>query len=145
MEIKQINVDSEISQMSYEDQLQLKTMLNQGKEVELILGLSLLKEELSNVISFKFINFSFILKLSKEKYSTWDSLDYKNSVFKGKLSVNAIDYILHYLLKFYSNGFADAEHIDIDFFNEDKKEITLTINCNNYYEYSEDAIKKMLT
>ncbi|TJZ60056.1 hypothetical protein FAZ15_14320 [Sphingobacterium olei] len=144
MGMKQINIEAEISIKNFSEQIQLKLHLNQIVGVELCMSLFLLKENLINAIGLKFRNFFILFKSSGDRFSYCESVALDNGVFKGQISNDSLDYILHYILKFYRDGIAEAEHVDIDFLNNNGKELTLTISCNIYQEYSADEIKKML-
>jgi hypothetical protein len=144
MEMKQINIDTEISIKDFGEQLQFKLDINQILGVELCMALFLLKENLINTIGLKFNNFFILLKVSRDQYSYCESIIFNDGAFKGQISINNLEYILHYILKFYRDGIAEAEHIDIDFLNNNGKEFTLTISCSEYQEYSADEIRRML-
>ncbi|MFC7526935.1 hypothetical protein ACFQRK_23465 [Parapedobacter sp. GCM10030251] len=142
--MKQVNINAEIRKTDFGDQLQFKLLLNQNVGTELCMALMLLKEGLVDVIGLKFLNYSFTLKISRNNYSYSESEIFGSEVLKGKISVGNIDYILHYVLKFYRDGYAEAEHIDIDFLNDGGKGYTFTISCVDYPEYSSEEIKRML-
>ena len=142
--MKQININSKISVKDFGEQIQFKLIINQSVGKELGMGLLLLKENLSNVIGLKFSDFLMILKTSDDNYSYIESIEFKNKIFKGMISFDAIDYILYYVLKFYRDGIAEAEHIDVDFINIKGAEITFTIQCNDYIEYSAEEINNIL-
>jgi hypothetical protein len=104
----------------------------------------LLKEGLVNAIGLEFNNFLLILKPSQDNYSYLDSLEIKDNVFKGRISVVSIEYILYFILKYYRDGIAETEHIDIDFINAKGNELTLTINCADFKEYTNEEIRRMI-
>lgn len=97
--MKQVNINAEIRKTDFEDQLQFKLLLNQNVGTELCMALMLLKEGLVNVIGLKFLNYRFILKVSRDNYSYSESEIFRSEVIKGKVSVGNIDYILQYVLK----------------------------------------------
>lgn len=142
--MKKVNIDSEITLKNFGNQWQLKLLLDQKVAVQLCMALVLLRERLTNVLGLKFSNFLMVLKPSQDRYSYSNSESPQNGTFNGEISTDSIDYILHYVLKYYRDGFAEAEHIDIEFSGSNGREFTLTINCSSHTEYSADDIKKML-
>ncbi|MBK7635507.1 MAG: hypothetical protein IPJ13_15450 [Saprospiraceae bacterium] len=106
------------------------------------MALQLLKENLVEVIDIRFENFSIVLKISGDNYSYSESMN--KNVFKGLISIHNLEYILQYILKFYRDDIAEVEHIDIDFLSSNGKEYTWTIFCNEYIEYTEEEIRRML-
>ncbi|MFT3748126.1 MAG: hypothetical protein QM768_07405 [Agriterribacter sp.] len=144
MEVRQITIDTKISLKDFGDQLQFKLALNQEISIAICLEFLLLKENLINSVGLNFKNSFIILKLSKDQYSYCDKTDFGRGLLKGQISINNLDYILHYILKYYRDGIAETEHIDIDFLNDNGKELTLTISFERYHEYSAEEIRKIL-
>lgn len=140
--MKQLKINTAIELIDFGEQLQLKLRLNQVIGIKLCMELLLLKENLVKAIEIQFENFSFLLKISADNYSYFESMN--KNIFKGLLSVHGLDYILHYILMFYRDGIAEAEHIDIEFSSSSGKEYTWTIYCEKYLEYSEDEIRRLL-
>jgi hypothetical protein len=112
--------------------------------IELCMALLLLKESLSDAIELKFQNFSLIFRLSGNQYSYCESIDVQKSVFKGRIALNAVDYVMHYILKFYRDEIAEAEHIDLAFESDKGLECTWIIKCKRYRELSADEVKRIL-
>ncbi|OOG16347.1 hypothetical protein BWD42_21670 [Sphingobacterium sp. CZ-UAM] len=131
MEIKHIYLASEITVKQFGTDFQLKFSVDLNTCTALCMGFFLLKEGLSNSLSVQFGNYLLILKLAQGKYSSFDSLNSIQKVFKGKIAINELEYLLYYLLKIYRDGFAEIEHIDISFAS-DNAEVVLTVSCEDY-------------
>ena len=51
---------------------------------------------------------------------------------KAAISMNELEYVLYYLLRFYRDDIASAEHIDIDFDFDKGVEVTLVLIADVY-------------
>lgn len=142
--MKQIKINTEIKINLLKGQTQIKFKLDHLVSLEMTIALVILKEGLVNSIGLKFDNFLLILKPSQDNYSYFESLELKSSIFKGKISNVSIEYILYFILKYYRDGIADTEHVDVDFINSIGNELTLTINCDDYQEHTNDEIRRLL-
>jgi hypothetical protein len=111
--------------------------------IELCAQLSILREDIIEVIEIKFDNFRILLKKTSSDVSKCNLCDFKDGVFKGEISMNMLEYFLFFLLKYYKDGIAEAQHIDLDFVYDDT-EVTLTINVKNYLMHSQAQINKFL-
>jgi len=139
--VKHIKINSQIAVEHFGSQQQFKMFVDQNTVEVLCLALFLFKEELIDVLELQFSNYKFFFKICKGHHCIFDSI--KENVFKGQISNNTLDYISHYLLKFYRDRVADSQHIDIDFENAGEL-YTLTIYCSAYKEYSGEEMKKIL-
>ena len=137
-------INAEISSKSFGQHIQLNLIIDNSISVELCMILFLLKEELIKVAELNFINFTFFLRNKNGNQATFSLLDIDKGVFDGNITNNVLEYILYFLLKYYRDGIGEAEHIDVDFKDKNGYVCTLTLNCKNFQEYSEEEIRKML-
>ncbi len=142
--MKQVNINREVSINDFATEVQLKLSCDREIGSELCMILFLLKERLTGAINVQFKNFSIILKLSDDRYSHFESINLKEKIFKGRISIDTIDYILYYILKFYRDEIAEAEHIDVYFSDANKEKFVFTLSYEHFHEYSNDEIKKLL-
>ncbi len=144
MAVRQVDLRASVDVREFMEQLQIKVHLNRTIYFDLCMAFLLLKENLVDDIGLRFDNFFILLRKTMHNHSKYEAVDFNRRSFKGCISIHGIDYALHYILKFYRDGIAESEHIDIDFLNDAGKELTLTIACGEYQEYSEDEILRML-
>ena len=133
-----------VESKDYGHQKVIKIAIDDSTSQQLCILFLLLKEALVDTLELNFLNFSIFLNLQKKNSSYFSTVDLKKNIFKGTISLNSLEYILSFLLKYYRDGFAEAEHIDVDFANKGGEEVTLTIKCDSYKEYSSDEVKKIL-
>lgn len=142
MKTKRINIGIKIEDFGQQKTLNL--LLNNLIAREICLLFVLLREDLSDSLEIRLDNFTMFLKLTKTNVSTYSLFDLKGKVFKGAISMNALEYILHYLLKYYRDEVGEAEHIDVDFECTDRNIVTLTLKVDSFKEYSKEEINKLL-
>lgn len=142
--MKQVKINREISISEFEGLVQLKISCDQEIGSELCMILFLLKEGLTDTINVQFKNFSIILKLSDDRYSYFESVNLKEKMFNGRISIDTIEYILYYILKSYRDGIAEAEHIDVYFSDANRERFVFTLSYERFHEHSSDEVKKLL-
>jgi hypothetical protein len=143
MTISFLNKKIEIKQ--FKRQFTLTILLDEDELItKLMLSLILLREGLANNLEIKFSNMIYHLSIN---HNQTDSIcliiDPNVRNFKGKIAMNALEYAIFYLLKYYRDGIAESEHIDLDFEQNDTI-VTLTFKIKMYNEYSQDEINKLI-
>jgi hypothetical protein len=141
--MKTLVVKSIVILKNFGTQLTIDTTLDLTVVAELCALLSILREDIVDVIEIQFKNFKIILKKTSKDFSKCNLCDFKGGIFKGEISMSMLEYLLFFLLKYYKDGIAEAQHIDLDFAYE-QTEVTLTINAKNYILHSPEQIKKLL-
>ena len=113
-----------------DDSLDLKIYVDKFSIREILQGMKKLKHleielfSLSTTIG----DLKFAYENSRDKYSeTKINLGSKN--YRFMLSNTTMDFLLNYLIRYNENGFADSEHVDIDFYDEQYTEVILTIHA----------------
>jgi len=124
----------------------LKFNVNSIIAKEFCMMFFLLKENLVKKIELKLKNYIFFVETEqdidiKESFCV---IDQNEKVFKGTLSANSLDFVIHFLLKYFRDEIGEAEHIDVDFKNQNGGEVTLTIKCDIYREFSSAEIIDLL-
>lgn len=137
-------INSDILIADFDSQIQLKLAVNYSVCKELIPGLFLLRENLLPVLNLDFNNFTLLLCLNDRNESVCTMYDSKNKKAKMAISMNALEYFLYFLLKFYRDRSAESEHIDIDFNYEKNTDLTLTIQADIYTDLSPEAMNKLM-
>jgi hypothetical protein len=138
-------INKKVSIENFSNQRQVKIIIDQDSNSQLFMSLSLLNEGLSDQIEIKFLNFIIIFEISSNNECYYDSPLFKKGILKGKISRNEMEYILNYLLKYFRDGYGQAEHIDVDFMDAKDSECTLTFYCDDFKLYSEEEMRKMLS
>jgi hypothetical protein len=142
MKSKQLN--TEVAFADYDEQIVLSIRVGIDLSKEISLLLVLLREDLEDGLELKFENYTLFIKKSPDNTSKCLSINRKKGVFKGLLSMNALEYLLYFLLKYYRDGSAESEHIDIDFELTDNSILTLTVKAEENRYYSSEEMKRML-
>jgi hypothetical protein len=128
----------------FKDQRTIELLLTESKEVkDLSLLLVLLRESLEESIEIKLENFSLTFTMSDKNKSYCSLFDEMKKIARLSISKNNLGYLLFYLLKYYRDGIAESEHIDLDFQQENFL-LTLTIKLHPFKELSADEVKQLL-
>jgi hypothetical protein len=142
--MKIVKIKTEAQLKDYEFQKVISVLIDYIQTKEVCLSIILLNERLVDNIEISFDNISIFLKLSSDNESRFSTFDSKKGIFKGTVSKNSLEYIIHFLLKYYRDQFGEAEHIDVDFVNEQNSIVTLTVKVASFKEYSFEEMNKLL-
>ena len=137
-------IEKNIDFKDFNQQKTFKIKVDESTSQELTMILLLLREDLAKSVEIKFNNFNFYISLlKKSNLSLYDKLDERNKIFKCQISLNSLEYLLYFLLKYYRDRIGESNHVDIDFL-QGKEECTLTVECEKFKEYSPEEINKLL-
>jgi hypothetical protein len=128
----------------FDSQIVMSIYIDSTMAAELSMQLMLLRERLVSSIELKFDNATIFLKASENNLSKCSLFNAKEKIFKANISINTLEYFMYFLLKYYRDGIAEVQHLDLDFEYNDDKEITLTVIAKNHIVHSKEAMNKLL-
>lgn len=142
--MKTLFINKNIEIRRFEGQQTITILLDNEQSKNEVLLLILLKEKLVEKIEIKFNNLTIYLSINNnETKSTCSFINFNEQKFKGKISMNLLEYAICYLLKYFRDGIAESEHIDLDFDHKDFI-VTLILKIKEFKEYSADEITKLI-
>lgn len=140
--MKRINLQAKFECFENQSTVVISLDYTQAKDVCLLF--ILLNEKLIDNLELKLDNSSLYFQLTDEKFSVCRFYDSKSRIFKSLISKDSLEYIIHFLLKYYRDEIGEAEHIDIDFENQNKELTTLIIKSKYYMEYTNAEIQNLI-
>jgi hypothetical protein len=110
-------------------QIALHVLLNEASSKELCLVLILLKDRLVDGLDLIFEAFSLRLVMGEETRSYCQNLQPEHQDAEILIAPKAVQLRIRYLLKYHRDGFAEVDHVDIDFDYQDQREFTITFKA----------------
>lgn len=98
----------------YQGQTVLSIEIGRESVAEWCLGLCLLKEGLISILLVQEVEARGMLEVQLGTQRTRSLASLDPSASKMSLTHNDLDYILHFFLKYFRDGVADVDHIDLD-------------------------------
>lgn len=106
-------------------QIALHVLLNEASSKDLCLALVLLKDRLVDKLDLIFEAFSLRLVIGEELHSYCQNLRPEHQDAEILIAPKAVQLLIRYLLKYYRDGFAEVDHVDIDFDYQDQRGFTI--------------------
>ncbi|MCC6745759.1 MAG: hypothetical protein IT175_18000 [Acidobacteria bacterium] len=111
----------------HQGQTVLRIELEREAVAEWCLGLCLLKEGLISILLVQEVAARGMLEVQLGTQRTRSLASLDPSASKVSLTQNDLDYIQHFFLKYFRDGVADVDHIDLDVVSDtDSQQSTIT-------------------